>query len=144
MIQRKKRRMKIKQISENAIRFDNGTEITFAHEPVCCEKNYADFRQLDDLARDAGFDGPLVFEPVEGKGFRFGNPPQKMFFVPCYSVQNGFYSAKITIHCNGRPVLDMTAELLGNLGESTEEIRRRVRDFEELPADALWNRYCKF
>ncbi len=102
--------MKIKEITEEAIIFDNGNTITFWHEQCCCEENFADFAQLDDIARNTEFDKNLDFEFVEEQGFRFGNQPDRMFFVPCYSVQNGYYSYEITIMYNGVEVLSGTCD----------------------------------
>lgn len=47
--------MRIKKITEEAIIFDNGNTIAYDHEQDCCEMNYADFDQLDDLARNYDF-----------------------------------------------------------------------------------------
>ena len=105
--------MRILKITEYTIEFDNGKDISFDHDQDCCEINYADFEQLDSLARDVDFSEPLVFEECD-YGFRFGNPPINMFFVPCYSIQNGYYSSllnilyddKVVIHCIKCPVVD--------------------------------------
>lgn len=96
--------MKIVKVNDEAIIFDNGNEITFEHCADCCEWNYADFKQLDDIARATEFDPNLKFEMVEGSGFRFGNK-NKMFFVPCYSEQNGYYSSDLEIYYNGEQVI---------------------------------------
>ena len=48
--------MKIIEITNDYIKFDNGKCITYDHEQDCCEDNYADFDQLDDLAREYDFD----------------------------------------------------------------------------------------
>lgn len=104
--------MKIKQIDSDKILFDNGNEITFNHCPDCCEWNYADFEQLDDIAKNANFNPNLKFEPVNGSGFRFGNKPNNMYFVPCYSQQNGYYSTDIEIYYNGKQVLVFDAEFV--------------------------------
>ena len=93
--------MRIKEVNENMILFDNGNSITFDHEQDCCEQNYADFEQLDDIARITEFDPNLDFIPQGDVGFLFGNVPNKMFFVPCYSRQNGYYSTDIAIYYNG-------------------------------------------
>lgn len=90
--------MKIKEITEDYILFDNGNKITYDHEQDCCENNYADFGQLDDLALDEEFDENLEFEAVEESGFRFGNQPNKMYFVPCYSCQNGYDTDELGIY----------------------------------------------
>ena len=88
--------MKIKEIDSEQILFDNGDILTYRHIQDCCEINYADFKQIDDIALKTDFDKPLTFQRNEC-GFRFGNLPQKMFFVPCYSEQNGYYSNKIEV-----------------------------------------------
>ena len=98
--------MKIKEIQDEQIIFDNGETIGFRHDADCCEWNYADFNQLDDIARNATFTSPLVFEKVEESGFRFGNQPNRMFFVPCYSAQNGYYSSDLTILYNDKEIIE--------------------------------------
>ena len=90
--------MKIKEINDDYIIFEDDSRISFDHEQDCCEWNYADFRQLDDLARAHDFNmKELHFNAVEDSGFRFGDN-RRMFFVPCYSVQNGYYSSDINIY----------------------------------------------
>ena len=96
--------MKILKITEYDIEFDNGKKITFDHDQECCEINYADFEQLDSLAREVDFSEPLEFESCD-YGFRFGNPPVNMFFVPCYSEQNGHYSNELDIWYGGKEVI---------------------------------------
>lgn len=105
--------MTVKIISADAmgIYFNNGSSITCDHEPDCCEYNYADFEQIEDLALRTEFDWPLTFEEVKGCGFRFGNRPQKMFFIPCYSVQNGYYSSDVDIYLDGEEVLNVECEM---------------------------------
>lgn len=95
--------MRIIKVDLDSILFDTGDEITCYHEQNCCENNYADFSQLDDIARNTEFQKPLTFEFVDGSGFRFGNE-NKMFFIPCYSEQNGYYSSAIDILFNDRIV----------------------------------------
>ena len=93
---------KIRKAEENLIKFDDGTEITCDHCQDCCEWNYADCEQIDDLARAYNFDTKkLQFEAVDGAGFRFGDRPERMFFVPCYSEQNGYYSTNLDVYLNG-------------------------------------------
>ena len=92
--------MRIKKLIYEAICFDNGSFITFDHEQNCCEDNYADFDQLESEAYDFDFQKPLDFEMVE-YGFLFGNKGSRMFFVPCYSYQNGYYSDAVDIVYDG-------------------------------------------
>lgn len=99
--------MKIKEITQGYILFDNNQKITYDHEQDCCECNYADFEQLKDtVALDYDFDENLTFEIVEGNGFRFGDKKQ-MFFVPCYSSQNGYYTTDLDIYYNGKHVFNL-------------------------------------
>lgn len=95
---------KIILVTEGRIRFSNGKSITFDHLQDCCEYNYADFKQVDDIAYEYEFTEPLIFETVEDYGFRFGNKG-KMVSVPCYSEQNGFYDSTVDIYYEGRIVL---------------------------------------
>lgn len=101
-----RRAMKIVLVTEKAITFSNGKKITYDHSRDCCEYNYADFEQIDDLGRHAvSYENELVFEAVERGGFRFGNRGGAMTFIPCYSVQNGYYTKEIDIFYGGRTVL---------------------------------------
>lgn len=94
---------KIKKIDDNYLEFDDGAVITCDHEQDCCEYNYAAFDAIDDICKKTDFDTEkLRFEAVEDSGFRFGNMPNKMFFVPCYSSQNGYYSDELDVYYNGR------------------------------------------
>ena len=88
--------MRIKQIDDDRIVFDNGNLLYFYHEQQCCEFNYADWKQIDELALDIDFDEDIELERCD-YGFRFVNPPIRMFFVPCYSEQNGYYDNTVNI-----------------------------------------------
>ncbi len=66
------------------------------------------FEGIDDLAKRAIFDEPLIFEKHDG-GFRFGNK-NNMHFVPCYSEQNGFYDDSVIVEYNGVKVFHVTCE----------------------------------
>lgn len=88
--------MKIVKAEQEYLEFSDGTTITSFHEPNQIEDNYADFSQIDDLAYEWDFENPLTFEKCDC-GFRFGNK-DKMVFVPCYSIQNGYYSCSVDIY----------------------------------------------
>ena len=101
----------ITEITYEKIIFSDGNELTHFHDQFCCEENYADFEQLDDIARNCDFDTTnMKFELVEGSGFRLGNEG-RMFFIPCYSEQNGFYSSDVSILWNGEPVLEVIVDI---------------------------------
>lgn len=103
---------KIKEITELAIIFDDGSKITYDHMADCCEWNYADFEQLDDIARITDFDTEnMFFKTVKDAGFIFGNQG-KMFFVPCYSEQNGCYTPDVDIYYNDELVLTVYGEFI--------------------------------
>lgn len=102
--------MRIKKVTDGYIEFDTGDTLYSYHMPACCEYNYAAFKEVDDLALEADFDQPLMFEAVFG-GFRFGNEG-KMFFVPCYSNQNGYYTNEVDIELNGSRVLSCKGTLI--------------------------------
>lgn len=101
--------MKIKKITDEKIIFDNGNEISYFHDQDCCENNYADFEQLEELALSYDFEEDLIFEKLDKQGFRFGDKGL-MFFIPCYSEQNGYYSSDINICYNDNIVLHFDCE----------------------------------
>lgn len=88
--------MRILEVTDEKILFDNGKAITYYHSKDCCENNYADFEQLEEAALEYDFNDELRFEFVDNAGFRFGDE-RLMFFVPCYSDQNGYYSTGVEI-----------------------------------------------
>ena len=93
--------MKIKSVTEDGILFDDGSIITCEQtDPGSYSYNYADFKHLDDTALDVDFPKELVFESVQGSGFRFGFG-NTMFFIPCYSEQNGYYDDNVDVFYNG-------------------------------------------
>lgn len=98
--------MKIKQVTETEIIFDNGNVITYFHDPDCCEMNWADFSVLNknNIYYDHDFDTDLQFKFIDEGGFTFGDETAKIF-IPCYSDQNGWYSTDIEILYNGERVL---------------------------------------
>lgn len=102
--------IKIVHVDGDCIRFSNGDEITFDHAQDCCEYNYADFSHLDNEALTHEFQLPLQFEAVDCSGFRFGDG-RRMFFVPCYSEQNGYYTTEIEIWYNGDIALKFDCEM---------------------------------
>lgn len=110
------KKIKITSITDERITFSDNSCITFDHDQDCCEYNYADFEQLDSIARAHRFQLPLRFEAVEGSGFRFGDE-SRMYFVPCYSEQNGYYTDEIDIYYThhekgNKPVLSFSAKFV--------------------------------
>lgn len=91
--------MRIKEVTDEYILFDNYSRIWFDHKRECCEDNFADFEQLETGAFDEDFSEDLIFEENE-YGFRFGSKSTPMYFVPCYSDQSGYYTDEIDIYYN--------------------------------------------
>ncbi|MBR6789657.1 MAG: hypothetical protein IKM31_02175 [Oscillospiraceae bacterium] len=90
--------MTITEVTNEYITFSNGKRITFDHCPDCCENNFADFEQIDDIGRNAVYyENELVFEAIESSGFRFGNRGGLLTFIPCYSCQNGYYTTELDV-----------------------------------------------
>ena len=98
--------MKIVEFNSFGIVFDNGNRIEDYHESDCCEEVYADFEQLDDLALAHDYNEELIFES-NPHGFLFGDK-RRMFFVPCYNIQNGYYNGNLSIFYNDTEVLSFT------------------------------------
>lgn len=98
------KKVKIKEVRMESILFDDDSILEYDHLQDCCERNFADFEQVDDLALEQTFTLPLDFE-YTSNGFMFGNKPNKMFFIPCYSEQNGYYSPTVDIYFHGEKVL---------------------------------------
>ena len=98
--------MKIKEVTDEAIIFDNGNTITYDHDQDCCEHNYADFSVLNESNVNYNFDfnENLLFKFVDDAGFMFGSGdedyPENIhwIFIPCYSEQNGYYTNEIDIY----------------------------------------------
>ena len=100
--------MKIEYVDYDFLRFDNGETIETSYSQQCCETNWGDFKSLDDIAMDYNFKPPLQFRH-EDYGFSFGDK-RRMFFVPCYSAQNGYYSNEVDVYYNNKLVLTAEGE----------------------------------
>lgn len=107
---RNNKERKISEVTGEAIIFSDGSRITFDHEQDCCEDNYADFQQLDDLAYGYTFIGEMTFKS-HNSGFLFGDS-RRQFFVPCYSSQNGYYTSDLSIYYNGVCQLNIDCEIV--------------------------------
>lgn len=84
--------MKVIQINETGIEFDDGTSIIDNHMRDCCEVVYADWKSLrdTDIMQHEFVNRSIV--GVKDSGFRLGQ-----YFVPCYNDQNGYYSSNLEL-----------------------------------------------
>ncbi len=113
--------MKIKQIDEDEIVFDNNYELRYYHEQDCCESVYADFEMLKKYnvsvktgkninIKEIEFAETLesLVEGVPQAGFNIISITGEKFFVPCYNEQNGYYSSDLELIL----VKDKTQEIM--------------------------------
>lgn len=102
--------MKIKEINDDYILFDNGYKLRAYHEQDCCENVYADFEILKDYnvstktgksikIQEIDFEESLeqLIQGIEGQGFNMVSKIEEKFFVPCYNSQNGYYSSDLEL-----------------------------------------------
>lgn len=102
--------MKIKEIKEDRIIFDNKYELECYHEQDCCEHVYADFGVLKDYnvstktgktinIKEIDFKENLLelIEGMKGQGFNILSKIGEKFFIPCYNEQNGYYSSNLRL-----------------------------------------------
>lgn len=102
--------MKIKEIKEDGIIFDNGYELEYYHEQDCCEHVYADFDILSNYnlstktgktinIKEIDFKEELeeLIEGIQEQGFNMVSKIGEKFFIPCYNEQNGYYSSELEL-----------------------------------------------
>ena len=99
-------------IDDNLIEFDNGNRISTVGDDDGYGEvyTYADFKQIEDEIKDIDFPESINFETCGDYGFRFGFG-NFMIFVPCYSVQNGFYSCNLDVVYKNEIVLSQVIAL---------------------------------
>lgn len=118
--------MKIREITDKHIVFDDGSKMCYDHSQECCEHNWADFEYVKhcNLSVTTGKIINIMnveFEPdlhkmfgggVSKMGFILMSKDGDRFFVPCYSDQNGYYTDELIlyyINANGKvEAIDVT------------------------------------
>ncbi len=117
--------MKIKEVKEESIVFDNGYKLEYYHEQDCCESVYAEFEILKDYnvspvtgksidIKEIDFEESLIklAEGVKEVGFNMISKIGEKFFVPCYNSQNGYYSGYLELilykENNAKEILDIS------------------------------------
>ena len=81
---------KVKYITQDAIHFNESLIVEFFHNPDCCEVNFADLTALNDTTFTTDKFKTLIIETCE-YGYRVNG-----YFIPCYSMQNGYYSNEVS------------------------------------------------
>ena len=91
---------KVVLITDDLLRFDDGTTLSSDHDQDCCEAHYLSFKDLsqsdfDGLEFDLSSD--TFFEKVEDYGIRLLPDNGQPVSVPGYGYNNGYYSANLTL-----------------------------------------------
>lgn len=102
--------MKIVQITDERIIFDNGYILKYYHEQDCCEHVYADFKILNTYnlstktgkeinIKEINFEEDIqhLIEGIKDTGFNMISKIGEKFFVPCYNEQNGYYGSDLEL-----------------------------------------------
>lgn len=102
--------MKIVEINNEEIKFDNGYVLYYYHRQDCCENVYADFEVLKTYnistktgkeinIKDIDFEENLqsLIEGIEDAGFNMISRIGEKFFIPCYNEQNGYYNDELEL-----------------------------------------------
>lgn len=102
--------MKIVEINDEEIKFNNGYILYYYHSQDCCEHVYADFEVLKSYnlstktgktinIKDIDFEENLqnLVEGINEAGFNMISKIGEKFFVPCYNQQNGYYGSDLDL-----------------------------------------------
>lgn len=73
------------------------------HFQDCCEAVYADWKALLNTGIENEVFSALTIETVKDSGFNIlindgRYTPTLRYFVPCYNIQNGYYSSDLSIY----------------------------------------------
>ena len=94
----------IAEVNEEGIIFSNGAMLSHYHESDCCESVYADWKYLigEEFPNNITH---IKIQIVPESGFRLilltsdseGDYTPYQFYVPCYNIQNGYYSNALAL-----------------------------------------------
>lgn len=109
--------MKIVEIGDEFLRFDNGICMTSEHYRDCCEWHWADFSVMKGYnlntvtgqeidIRDVEFDENIKnnIQLIKDEGFNLIAKDGSKYFVPCYADNNGYYNSELTLSISGNGV----------------------------------------
>lgn len=93
--------LKVIQINNDSIKFNDGTVLESEHEQDCCENHFLSFADLD-LKDFNGLEFDLTndnfFNRVEGYGIELLPINGYPIRVPGYGYNNGYYSGNLTLN----------------------------------------------
>lgn len=84
--------MKINNISHDGVELYNGIKVTDYHDQECCECVFADWNALKDTTFENEIFNNVKIEKIKDSGFKING-----YFVPCYNIQNGYYSSDLEL-----------------------------------------------
>lgn len=90
----------VKDVSAVGLLFDNGAELSSAHDQDCCEDHYLHFGDLtiedfDELEFDLS--GDNWFRRIEGYGIELVPIHGHTVKIPGYGTNNGYYSSNLDL-----------------------------------------------
>lgn len=105
-------------LNDQFIKFDNGETLSYYHEQDCCEAVYADFKGMQVMgvqpenfvyAYELDFFENVLdsIVPIKDLGFFLVSKQGICILVPCYNIQNGYYSSELSLRYKGKE-LDIT------------------------------------
>ena len=92
--------LKVVNIGEESIEFDNGLVLCSSHEPECCEFHWLSFENLsmDDFeGLEFDLSNDNFFERVDGYGIRLIPTNGHPVSVAGYGSNNGYYSDQLDL-----------------------------------------------
>lgn len=92
--------VKVVQVTDDDIRFDDGTVLESDHDQDCCEHHYLSFKDLslqDFEGLDFDISGDTFFERVPDYGIRLLPVNGQSISVPGYGYNNGYYSHNLSL-----------------------------------------------
>lgn len=107
--------MKIKQINEEELIFDDGSILMSAHDQDCCEWHWLDFsvmsyynvgtssgKEINILEQEFDFSNGVTFKKVEDVGILLMDTDDNKYLICGYGSNNGYYGTNINLEYRDR------------------------------------------
>lgn len=99
-------KVKVSEVHDDEILFENGYKLYSQHDTECCEEHYmycGDLTTTDFEALEFDLEG-VFFERIEGFGIALlpvnGHPVR----IPCHAYNNGYYSDELVLVLEGNKI----------------------------------------
>jgi hypothetical protein len=96
--------LKVIEVKQEGIKFEDGTELYSNHDSDCCEDHYLSFGDItiDDFeGLEFDLSGDSFFKRIAGYGIELIPIKGHSIRVPGYAYNNGFYSDKLELVLSG-------------------------------------------